>query len=77
MKPYNTCGSCPVWLAAFEGDGLDDWDEILEACRMSGCAPSTGEDFVLCRYCMNRNECLDKESRDGCYLGLEEEDEDD
>lgn len=37
MKPDNTCGSCPVWLAALEGDGLDNWDSIFEACRKQGC----------------------------------------
>lgn len=69
MKPNNTCGSCPIWLAAFEGDGLDDLGSILEACRVRGCVHAVGEDFVLCRNCMNRDECMDKESRDGCYLG--------
>ena len=71
MKPDNTCGSCPIWLAAFEGDGLDNWDSIFEACRVRGCISAPAEDFVLCRDCIYWDECEDKESRNGCYFGVE------
>ena len=69
MKPDNTCGSCPVWLAAFEGDGLDNWDSIDEACRKQGCIYAPAEDFILCSNCIYWDECEDKESRDGCCFG--------
>lgn len=70
MKPDNTCGSCPVWLAAFEGDGLDDWDSILEACRVHGCF-SAPENFVLCYDCIYQEDCEKIESNYGCCLGEE------
>lgn len=73
MKPDNTCGSCPIWLAALEGDGLDNWDSIFEACRKQGCFSTPTEDFILCRDCIDWDECEDKEWRDGCYFGVEEE----
>ena len=69
MKPDNTCGSCPVQLAAFERDGLDDWDVIFEACRARGCIYAPTEDFILCSNCIYQEDCERRNSSDGCYLG--------
>ena len=32
--PCNWCGSCPIWLAAYEeGTGLDTEEKVVEACK--------------------------------------------
>lgn len=37
--PCNYCGSCSVWLAAFEeGTGLDTLDAVKAQCRKMKCA---------------------------------------
>lgn len=36
--PCNYCGSCPVWLAAFEHDtGLDTLEQVIIECVKRGC----------------------------------------
>ena len=37
--PCNYCGSCSIWLAAFEeGTGLDSAEKVIEACHKRKCA---------------------------------------
>lgn len=36
--PCNYCGSCPIWLAAFEIPELDTEDKLIRACRDRGCS---------------------------------------
>lgn len=32
--PCQWCGSCPIWLAAYEeGTGLDTEEKVVEACK--------------------------------------------
>lgn len=36
--PCNWCGSCPIWLAAFELDtGLDTLEKVIVECTKRGC----------------------------------------
>ncbi len=35
--PCVHCGSCPVWLAAYEVAELSTHSEVVEACRARGC----------------------------------------
>lgn len=36
--PCNYCGSCSLWLAAYEpGSGLDTHEQLIEACKRRGC----------------------------------------
>ena len=36
--PCDWCGSCPIWLAAFEIPELDTEDKLIRACRDRGCS---------------------------------------
>ena len=37
--PCNYCGSCPIWLAAYEpGGGLDIDELVINACRKRKCS---------------------------------------
>lgn len=38
IYPCNWCGSCPIWLAAFEIPELDTEDKLIRACRDRGCS---------------------------------------
>lgn len=41
--PCNYCGSCPIWLAAFEPDtGLNTIEDVIEECDARGC-PLVGQ----------------------------------
>lgn len=34
VYPCQWCGSCPIWLAAYEeGTGLDTEEKVVEACK--------------------------------------------
>ena len=34
VYPCDWCGSCPIWLAAYEeGTGLDTEEKVVEACK--------------------------------------------
>lgn len=36
--PCCYCGSCPIWLAAFEpGSGLETMEDVIETCEAEGC----------------------------------------
>ncbi len=35
--PCNYCGSCPVWLAAYEAPGLETSGDVIEACKARKC----------------------------------------
>ena len=44
--PCNYCGSCPIWLAAFEpGAGLDIDELVINACRKHKC-PLLGKEVL-------------------------------
>lgn len=49
--PSNWCGSCPIWLAAFEIPELDTEDKLIRACRDRGrslCETEVGEEDANC-----------------------------
>lgn len=36
--PCNYCGSCPIWLAAFEpNQGIETWEDLIVQCVKRGC----------------------------------------
>lgn len=44
--PCNYCGSCPIWLAAFEKDsGLETLERIIGACAKHKC-PLVGKEVL-------------------------------
>lgn len=46
--PCNYCGSCPIWLAAFEeGSGLDTMEQVIEACKKYINCPHLGEEMEI------------------------------
>lgn len=48
MAPCQYCGSCSIWLAAFEeGTGLDTMEKVIEACRTHMKCPHVGEEMEI------------------------------
>ena len=41
--PCMYCGSCPVWLAAYNHPSLQTYEDIIEACDAEGC-PFVGQE---------------------------------
>lgn len=35
--PCNYCGSCPIWLAAFDAPELQTYEDIVKACINEDC----------------------------------------
>ena len=35
--PCQYCGSCPVWLAAFDHPDFQTYEDVFEACDDRGC----------------------------------------
>ena len=43
--PCQYCGSCPIWLAAFEPDtGLDTIEKVIESCLSYYRCPLVGQE---------------------------------
>jgi hypothetical protein len=43
--PCMYCGSCPVWLAAFNHPELRSYEDVIEACDEEGC-PLVGQEVL-------------------------------
>ena len=43
--PCNYCGSCPIWLAAFDHPDLQTHEDVIEACDEKGC-PLVGQEVL-------------------------------
>ena len=43
--PCNYCGSCPIWLAAFDHPDLQTYEDVIEACDEKGC-PLVGQEVL-------------------------------
>ena len=35
--PCQYCGSCPIWLAAYDHPDLQTYEDVFEACDSEGC----------------------------------------
>lgn len=35
--PCDYCGSCPIWLAAFDHSDLKTYEDIIKACKAEDC----------------------------------------
>ena len=44
--PCNYCGSCPIWLAAFDHPDLQNYEDVIEACEAEGC-PLVGQEVLV------------------------------
>jgi len=46
--PCQYCGSCSIWLAAFEeGSGLDTMEQVVEACKKYMNCPYVGTEMEI------------------------------
>ena len=43
--PCMYCGSCPIWLAAFDHPELQNYEDVIEACDGEGC-PLVGQEVL-------------------------------
>ena len=45
--PCQYCGSCPIWLAAYEeGADLETTEQVIEACKKYYNCPLVGQEVV-------------------------------
>ena len=45
--PCQYCGSCPIWLAAYEEDtGLETTEQVVAACKKYYNCPLVGQEVV-------------------------------